>query len=155
MTRSILPTTSIGPVGTTAGQMRPMPPPFTIPTQTKSVSVLNMTRLRSPLTLGPSVPGDGTHVRITDWDLGTTEPGSSGSPLFDQNHRIIGQLHGGYAACGNDDSDWYGRFFTSWTGGGSPTNRLSDWLDPISTGQPALDGRNLVETPVHGSHRSY
>ncbi len=97
--------------------------------------------------LGTSVPGDGTHVRITDWDLGTTEPGSSGSPLFDQNHRIIGQLHGGYAACGNDDSDWYGRFFTSWTGGGSPATRLSDWLDPINTGQPALDGRNLLESP--------
>ncbi len=97
--------------------------------------------------LGTVVPGDETHVRITDWDLGTTEPGSSGSPLFDQNHRIIGQLHGGYAACGNDDSDWYGRFFTSWTGGGSPTTRLRDWLDPLNTGQLSLDGRNLVETP--------
>ena len=30
---------------------------------------------------------------------GVTEPGSSGSPLFDQNHRIIGQLYGGAAAC--------------------------------------------------------
>ena len=30
------------------------------------------------------------------WDRNTTtEPGSSGSPLFDQNHRIIGQLWGG------------------------------------------------------------
>lgn len=97
--------------------------------------------------LGTTVPGDGTHVRITDWDLGTTEPGSSGSPLFDQNHHIIGQLHGGYAACGNDDSDWYGRFYTSWTGGGSPASRLSDWLDPQNTGQLALDGRDRVETP--------
>lgn len=93
------------------------------------------------------VPGDGTHVRITDWDLGTTEPGSSGSPLFDQNHHVIGQLHGGYAACGNDSSDWYGRFYTSWTGGGNPNNRLRDWLDPVNTGQSALDGRDRVETP--------
>ena len=31
----------------------------------------------------------------TVWDSGTTEGGSSGSPLFDSNHRIIGQLHGG------------------------------------------------------------
>jgi PKD repeat protein len=97
--------------------------------------------------LGTSIPGDGTHVRITDWDLGTTEPGSSGSPLFDQNHRIIGQLHGGYAACGNDDSDWYGRFYTSWTGGGSSATRLSDWLDTRNTGQLTLDGRDRVETP--------
>jgi hypothetical protein len=92
-------------------------------------------------------PGDGTHIRITDWDLGTTEPGSSGSPLFDQNHRIIGQLHGGYAACGNNESDWYGRFYTSWTGGGSSSNRLSNWLDPLNTGQLTLDGRDRVESP--------
>ena len=89
--------------------------------------------------LSNTVPGNGTHVRITDWDSGTTEPGSSGSPLYDQNHRIIGQLHGGYAACGNNSSDWYGRFFTSWTGGGSSASRLSNWLDPAGTGATTLD----------------
>ncbi len=89
--------------------------------------------------LNTSVPGDGSHVRVVDWDVGTTEPGSSGSPLFDQNHHIVGQLHGGYAACGNDDSDWYGRFFMSWTGGGSSSTRLSDWLDPASTGATSVD----------------
>jgi len=93
------------------------------------------------------IPGDGTHVRITDWDLGTTEGGSSGSPLFDQNHRIIGQLHGGYAACGNDSSDWYGRFFISWTGGGTSATRLSNWLDPLNSGQLTLDGRDRIESP--------
>jgi lysyl endopeptidase len=98
--------------------------------------------------LGTSVPGDGTHVRITDWDLGTTEPGSSGSPLFNQDHHVIGQLHGGYAACGNDDSDWYGRFSLSWDRSGStPTNRLRDWLDPGNTGQLVQDGRDRIEAP--------
>ncbi|MCK5942241.1 MAG: trypsin-like peptidase domain-containing protein, partial [Planctomycetes bacterium] len=81
---------------------------------------------------------NGTHVRVIDWDQGTTEPGSSGSPLFDQNHHIIGQLHGGYAACGNNDSDWYGRFRRSWTGGNSNSSRLSNWLDPIGTGALTL-----------------
>ncbi|MDG1219255.1 MAG: serine protease, partial [Flavobacteriaceae bacterium] len=33
------------------------------------------------------------------WEIGVTEPGSSGSPLFDQEGRIIGQLFGGGAAC--------------------------------------------------------
>ncbi len=89
--------------------------------------------------LGTSSPGDGTHIRITDWDLGTTEPGSSGSPLYDQNHHLVGQLHGGYAACGNDLSDYYGRFSLSWTGGGSATSRLSDWLDPIGTAPSSID----------------
>ena len=88
---------------------------------------------------GTASPGDGTHVRIIDWDTGTTEPGSSGSPLFDPNHRIIGQLHGGSAACGNNLSDYYGRFSVSWTGGGSNTTRLSNWLDPLGTGATTLD----------------
>ncbi|MCS6844855.1 MAG: S1 family peptidase, partial [Caldilineales bacterium] len=92
--------------------------------------------------LGTSVPGDGTHVRVIDWDLGTTEPGSSGSPLFNQDRRVIGQLHGGYAACGNDDSDWYGRFSVSWNGGGTPSTRLKDWLDPLNSGVLVLDGRD-------------
>lgn len=89
--------------------------------------------------LGTAIPGNGTHVRITDWDLGTTEPGSSGSPLFDQNHRVIGQLHGGYASCTSQTSDWYGRFFTSWTGGGASGSRLSDWLDTAGTGATTTD----------------
>ena len=91
--------------------------------------------------LGTAVPGDGTHVRVTDWDTGTTEPGSSGSPLFDQNRLVIGQLHGGSAACGNNLSDWYGRFAVSWTGGGSNTTRLSNWLDPLATGASTLATR--------------
>ncbi len=85
------------------------------------------------------VPGDGTHLRITDWDLGTTEPGSSGSPLFNPDHRIVGQLHGGFAACVNDKSDWYGRLFRSWEGGGTPESRLRDWLDPDGTGVEYLN----------------
>ncbi len=107
-------------------------------TDEKSISFEN-----DPLTvttyLQNDVPGDGTHLRITDWDLGTTEPGSSGSPLFDPEHHIIGQLHGGYAACGNDLSDWYGRLYTSWEGGGTPDSRLKDWLDPAGTGVVSLD----------------
>ncbi|MCL4222150.1 MAG: trypsin-like peptidase domain-containing protein [Phycisphaerales bacterium] len=88
--------------------------------------------------LGNTVPGDGTHVRVIDWDVGTTEPGSSGSPLFNQDHRVIGQLHGGYAACGNDSSDWYGKFSVSWTGTAA-NNRLRDWLDPTNTGALQVD----------------
>ncbi len=86
-----------------------------------------------------AVPGDGTHVRITDWDLGTTEGGSSGSPLFDQNHRVIGQLHGGGAACGNNSSDWYGKLAVSWNGGGASSSRLSNWLDPTNTGATTVN----------------
>jgi len=89
--------------------------------------------------LGSSVPGDSTHVRVTDWDLGTTEGGSSGSPLFNQDHRVIGQLHGGFASCTSQTSDWYGKFSVSWTGGGSAATRLSDWLDPQGSGAMTVD----------------
>ncbi len=81
---------------------------------------------------------DGTHWRVVDWDAGTTEPGSSGCPLFNPQHRIIGQLHGGYAACGNEDSDWYGRLSVSWLGGETPETQLAAWLDPGATGQGIL-----------------
>jgi hypothetical protein len=109
--------------------------------------------------LGSSSPGDGTHL-LVDWDLGVTEPGSSGSPLFDQNHRVIGQLHGGYSACGSSDMrDWYGRFFRSWTGGGSNSNRLSNWLDPGNTGVLYVDtlapGATGLQVTPGGSFESW
>ena len=72
------------------------------------------------------------------WELGVTEPGSSGSPLFDPEGRIIGQLFGGAAACSgtvdNNAYDYYGRMDVSWNGGGSSSSRLSDWLDPNGSG---------------------
>jgi lysyl endopeptidase len=83
---------------------------------------------------GTTSPGDSTHVRVIDWDKGTTEPGSSGSPLFDDNHRVIGQLHGGGAACGNDLSDYYGRFHTSYK-----EANLKKWLDADNSGTLTVD----------------
>lgn len=81
---------------------------------------------------------------IDDWEQGVTEPGSSGSPLFDQNGRIIGQLYGGAAACSgtvnNGAYDYYGRLGVSWTGGGSNSTRLSNWLDPLGTGATTDNG---------------
>lgn len=75
---------------------------------------------------------------IDAWEAGVTEPGSSGSPLFDQNHRIIGQLYGGAAACSgsvnNGAYDFYGRFNISWNLG------LSEYLDPQNSGVLVLDG---------------
>ncbi len=86
-------------------------------------------------------PGDGTHLKVRDWDVGTTEWISSGSPIFNSNKHITGLLHGGYAACGNNKADWYGRFFRSWTGGGTPSTRLSNWLDPSGISGTSLDGK--------------
>lgn len=96
-----------------------------------------------PLTLATYLeeasPGNRSHLMVADWDLGTTEGGSSGSPLFDSETRlIVGTLHGGYAGCGNDEPDWYGRFHISWEGGGTADTRLRDHLDPLGTGAESL-----------------
>jgi hypothetical protein len=69
---------------------------------------------------------DGTHKRISfgsldensdvnfwevEWTDGTTEPGSSGSPLLNPSGLLIGQLRGGPAVCPpNGCCDYYGRF---------------------------------------------
>jgi hypothetical protein len=77
------------------------------------------------------------------WDRNTTtEGGSSGSPLFDQNHRIIGQLWGGGASCQNLTApDYYGRVSSSWEPAGSnSTNQLKHWLDPLNSGAAFIDG---------------
>jgi len=80
------------------------------------------------------------HWRVTDWEDGTTEGGSSGSPLYDQNQRYVGQLQGGTASCISLTWDEYGKFSVSWNGGGTPTSRVRDWLDPLNSGASTLDG---------------
>lgn len=115
----------------------------------------NLDEKRISFEFDPAQPGNGlnsnivdisnaTHVIVPDWDIGTTEPGSSGSPLFNSKRQVVGQLHGGGAACGNDDYDTYGWFQSSWEGGGTPTTRLKDWLDPDDLGMTEIDGRYAV-----------
>lgn len=72
-----------------------------------------------------------------------TEGGSSGSPLFDQNKLIIGQLYGGASYCNAPASsmyDVYGRMDVSWDGEGTNSTRVSNWLDPSNTGVTTLQG---------------
>ena len=75
---------------------------------------------------------------IDQWEDGVTEPGSSGAPLFDHNHRIIGQLYGGSAACNgsvnNGQPDYYGRLNVSWGNG------ASQYLDPTGGNTTVWDG---------------
>ncbi len=107
---------------------------------------------------GTTSPGDGTHL-WAQWATdppgpftvpGVTEPGSSGSPLYNSAGRFVGQLHGGPSACGatgNNLSDYYGRFSVSWTGGGTNSTRLSNWLDPGNTGATTTDGLDVFSGP--------
>jgi hypothetical protein len=85
-----------------------------------------------------------THWEVR-WNSGITAVGSSGSPLFDNNRRIIGQLHGGTSFCSTPtDPDWYGSFDQSWTGGGTNATRLSNWLDPSNIGSMTTNSRAIM-----------
>lgn len=78
-----------------------------------------------------------------NFDSGGIEGGSSGSPLFNSDKKVIGQLIG--TTTGSYTSVFYGRFDQSWTGGGTDDTRLSNWLDPFDAiGMTA----NTVYMPV-------
>ncbi|HEX2224791.1 MAG TPA: Ig-like domain repeat protein [Thermoanaerobaculia bacterium] len=122
----------------------------------KSISFSN-TPAQSAFYGSPFTNPSGDHWRVT-WDSGVTEPGSSGSCLFDATtQRCIGQLHGGASACGNPPSalwDDYGKFGVSWTGGGTSATRLRDWLDPLNSGITAMDGDPHLTT-ADGIHYDF
>ena len=99
---------------------------------------------------GSSPPSaEETHLYVEAWDEGTTEPGSSGSPLLDEDNHVVGVLSGGLAACDgtepNDEPDWYGRLAEAWDGGGTSDTRLQDHLDPEGANPESLDGINAVQ----------
>jgi PKD repeat protein len=73
----------------------------------------------------------------------TVQGGSSGSPVFDEEGYIMGDLTGGYASnsCSTPSPAWYGKIWYSWDQNGSTsTTRLKDWLDPDDTGIEKLQG---------------
>jgi len=88
-----------------------------------------------------------THWKIHMWTNGTTEPGSSGSPLFNSRHLIVGQLTGGSASCYNPQGyDIYGKLARSWDIGVDSATRLKDHLDPPGTGR-IVEGMPLIRRP--------
>ena len=104
---------------------------------------------------GSTVDANGTHWRIGDWDVGTTERGSSGALVADENNRLVGVLSGGIAGCvgsvDNDEPDWYGVLAAGFDQNDyiSPASgTFREWLDPAGTGTDVLDGDDLVNLPV-------
>jgi lysyl endopeptidase len=91
--------------------------------------------------------GTPSHWRVswseTENGLSIMEGGSSGSPIFDQDGLIMGDLSGGYTsnACDNPSPAWFGKVWYSWDQmGTTPATRLKDWLDPTNTGLYKLPG---------------
>jgi lysyl endopeptidase len=117
---------------------------------------IDSTALRRTEYLSTTSTSAGTHWRIGDWEVGTTEGGSSGSFVLDENNRIVGVLSGGSAGCtfggtDNDLPDWYGALAAGFDENDyvSPESAtFRDWLDPAGTGTDVLDGDDLVNLPV-------
>lgn len=92
-----------------------------------------------------------THWKVIP-DIGIYQAGSSGSPLLDQNKRIVGQLHGGVTNMINECeviSSFWGRFDLSWNQGSTPQTRLKDWLDPNSSNVQTQNGYPQVAPNTH------
>ena len=83
---------------------------------------------------------ENTHWQILEWDYGATEGGSSGAPLFDENHRIIGDLTGGEASCDNPVNDYFAKFSEAWDSYDSNDEQLEHWLDPLGNNPMAING---------------
>ena len=93
--------------------------------------------------------------RIAAWNDGTTEPGSSGSGLWNQNGLLIGQLYGGQASCSNNVNDYFGRFNVSYpvlqTWLGDCGNTLQGFPETVSVGEiSAHEGLALAPNPTNG-----
>ena len=100
----------------------------------------------------PAVTGDYgedldpySHWKILHWEIGTTEKGSSGAPLFDQNHRLIGILTGGEANCTNSVNDYFSKTHHIWDKYDSETEQIKAWIDPTNSGVSDYHGNNPYE----------
>lgn len=94
-----------------------------------------------------------SHWRILRWDLATTEAGSSGCPLFDENKRVVGLLTGGEANCVSSINDYFTKFDYSWDYYQKSYKNLKTWLDPLNSGVITVDGLDynaFINTPETG-----
>ena len=87
------------------------------------------------------ISASNTHWEVS-YDVGVDLGGSSGAPLFSENKRILGQLHGG-----DDNSSYFGKFSLSWAHSAETSKQLKAWLDPDNSGITTLDGWDYFSVP--------
>lgn len=97
-----------------------------------------------PLTISDYLDDDedvsADYLRVEDWDVGTTEGGSSGSPIFNAEGQIVGQLSGGFASCTRNEPDWYGAMYSNFERGLDSANNIAFWLDENQTELTFVNG---------------
>lgn len=86
-----------------------------------------------------------THWMINKWEYGTTERGSSGAPLFNQYHQVVGDLTGGDATCSSPFRDYFAKIYNSWTDYTDWKRQLKHWLDPLNSDSVSIMGLDPYE----------
>lgn len=95
-----------------------------------------------------SYSSNGTNFWRMYWDSGIVQSGSSGSPLYDQNKRLVGHVVSGAQTCTNAATTPSGAVkLTSSFDGSAPSNRLRDWLDPANS-TTVINGYDPGAVPV-------
>jgi PKD repeat protein len=111
----------------------------------KSIAIANS----PPASSLTSIPWDDGTVSAPNshwtvhFDIGTVESGSSGSPMFDDHKRVIGQLHGGVST----ESE-FGKFSISWRHSTKSSEQLAYWLNPDNSDTIILDGFDSKFKPI-------
>jgi len=83
------------------------------------------------------------HAWGVHWTQGTTEQGSSGGGLWDQNQLLVGWLSGGQASCDEPDGeDFFGRMEVAWQAGPQSDQQLQPWLAPDDAEAKSVCGKN-------------
>jgi V8-like Glu-specific endopeptidase len=85
---------------------------------------------------------------IISYSESSTEGGSSGSPMFNQNGLVVGSLTGGGSECSTPGAaDYYGKLWYHWDQSSDESLHMSKYLDPINTGQTVLAGLPNNDNP--------
>ncbi|MCR5453686.1 MAG: choice-of-anchor J domain-containing protein [Bacteroidales bacterium] len=71
---------------------------------------------------------DFCHWHVAQWDVGTTEGGSSGASMLNANKQVVGILSGGYADCNDPVDDYFQMISKAWDTYSSTKNQLKSVL---------------------------
>lgn len=96
----------------------------------------------SPLVTGTYADAQSTSVANAHWIVkwsatpnghGTTEGGSSGAPIFNQDGLIVGTLTGGTTSCSNKTGDdYFGKMWYHWDQHPNTSYHMQPYLDPTN-----------------------